>query len=307
VKNKIKTTALFTVDVEEWYQPAVIERYVPRSLWPSQPLRLNHNLSIITDLLDEYDVKATFFTLSSLPKQHHILLRNLADKGHEIASHGHSHRSFTTLGLKEIEEELDISKKILEDITGKSVVGFRAPNFSITDDTVDLLVQKGYQYDSSVFSVRFHPAYGKLKRYPIKNKPYLIHPDLMEYPLSVLSLGPVQVPWAGGAYFRHFPSALFMSGVKNLMQSGYYHFYIHPWEFDANHPVPAKMKSIDHLRHFRNISRNRQMVAKMFDRFPFGSIAQQIEQQSKVNGHNLLEIFPAANNHPTQTMHHVEK
>jgi polysaccharide deacetylase family protein (PEP-CTERM system associated) len=287
MKNKNITTALFTVDVEEWYQPAVIERYVPRNSWQSQPLRLNHNLSIITELLDEYNFKATFFTLSSLPKQHHALLRSLTDKGHEIASHGHSHRSFTTLSLKEIEEELVLSKKILEDITGKQVVGFRAPNFSITDDTVELLVQKGYQYDSSVFSVRFHPTYGKLKRFSIKNKPYLIHPNLMEYPLSVLSIGPLQIPWAGGAYFRHFPANLFISGVKSLLQSGYYHFYIHPWEFDASHPVPAKMKPIDHLRHFRNIPRNKLMVAKLFNRFPFGSIAQQMEQQEVVNGHNV--------------------
>lgn|GEM_PF-827227 len=269
--------AFFTIDVEEWYQPAVMERYYPRDRWSEQPLRLQEGLLILSDLLDEHGVKATFFCLSNLPKSHHSLLRSLSDMGHEIASHGHSHRSFTGLTTNEIREELMLSRNILQEITGKQVQGFRAPNFSITDETVDLLVETGYRYDSSLFKVRLHRGYGRLERYPVQSTPYMIHPELMEFPLSVLPWGPWQIPWAGGAYFRHFPRSLFLAGVKELVRSGYYHFYIHPWELDTTQPHPNGMRWIDRLRHFRNISRSSSMIGTMLTNHPFGSIAQHLE------------------------------
>jgi polysaccharide deacetylase family protein (PEP-CTERM system associated) len=269
--------AFFTVDVEEWYQPAVMERYVPRARWGNQPLRLQEGLHIISELLDKHEVKATFFCLSDLPKTHHALLRSLSDKGHEIASHGHTHRSFTGLTSKEIREELMLSRSILEDITGKQVQGFRAPNFSITDETVDLLVETGYRYDSSLFKVRLHRGYGRLDRYPVQPTPYMIHPELMEFPLSVLPWGFWQIPWAGGAYFRHFPRSIFLAGVQELVRSGYYHFYIHPWELDTTQPHPKHMRWIDRLRHFRNISRSGKMIESMLSKHSFSSIGQHLE------------------------------
>jgi polysaccharide deacetylase family protein (PEP-CTERM system associated) len=266
--------ALFTIDVEEWYQPAVMERYVPRNIWAKQPLRLQESLHLLTDALDAHGMHATLFCLSSLPREHDALIRNLAEKGHEIASHGHSHRSFSGLSKAEIKEELISSKKTLEDITGKAVTGFRAPNFSITDDTIELLIETGYQYDSSFFDVKWHPNYGKLQRHPKNNVPYRIHPELIEVPMTVLNWGPLRIPWSGGAYFRHFPSALFRSGVKHLIRDGYYHFYIHPWELDTKQPRPEQMNLINRMRHFRNISQSQDKLEQLLQSYQFRSIRE---------------------------------
>ncbi|MBV5336622.1 MAG: DUF3473 domain-containing protein, partial [Deltaproteobacteria bacterium] len=97
------------------------------------------------------------------------------------------------------------------------------------------------------------PNYGKLQRHPKNNVPYRIHPELIEVPMTVLNWGPLRIPWSGGAYFRHFPPALFRSGVKHLIKDGYYHFYIHPWELDTMQPRPEQMNAISRMRHFRNI------------------------------------------------------
>lgn len=274
----IAAKAIFSIDVEEWYHAAVIERYVPRSEWPTQVLRLGHNMGVLARLLEEQSYKATLFCLGSLPKEHHSLLRQWADLGHEIASHGMSHQKLNLLSRTALLAELRDSKKLLEDVTGQEVRGFRAPNFSITDVALECLEEAGYMYDSSVFDLKLHKNYGKLREHPTQLFPYRIRPNLLELPLSVLPLSGYKLPWSGGAYFRHFPPRFFARGAEFLVRQGYFHFYIHPWEVDHAHPQPKGMRKLDKIRHFRNIEKSEDRLKNLFKKVEFGSAAHFLDQ-----------------------------
>ena len=277
--------AIFSIDVEEWYHAAVIEKYVPRSQWAAQPLRLAHSMRILERLLEQQDYKATLFCLASLPKTHHALLRTWAEQGHEIASHGVSHTKLNVLSRVDLLAELRDSKRLLEDITGTEVRGFRAPNFSITDTALECLQEAGYQYDSSLFDLRIHKSYGKLEQHRVASTPYFIREGLMEFPLSVLPAAHFRLPWSGGAYFRHFPANIFLAGAQKLAKSGYFHFYIHPWEIDTAHPVPPGMRRVDRTRHFRNIEKTERRLYNMFKAIPFGTVSEYLQTHPQASWH----------------------
>jgi polysaccharide deacetylase family protein (PEP-CTERM system associated) len=270
--------AIFSIDVEEWYHAAVIERYVPRAEWTRQELRLGHNMGVLDGLLEAQSCKATLFCLGSLPKVHHALLRQWAERGHEVASHGMSHQKLNLLSRTALLAELRDSKKLLEDVTGQEVRGFRAPNFSITDVALECLQEAGYGYDSSVFDLKLHKNYGKLQQHVTMSRPYAIRPGLIELPLSVLPWAGFQLPWSGGAYFRHFPTNFFVRGAEFLAKSGYYHFYIHPWEVDCAHPQPKGMKKLDKIRHFRNIEKSEERLKLLLTKLEFDTAAQFMAQ-----------------------------
>lgn len=280
-----KQQAIFSIDVEEWYHAAVIEKYVPRAQWAEQPLRLAHSMGLLERLLAQHDCKATLFCLASLPKAHHPLLRHWAEQGHEIASHGVTHTKLNLLTPAALLAELRDSKRLLEDITGQQVQGFRAPNFSITDQALACLQEAGYSYDSSVFDLKMHKSYGKLEAHDVKPVPYQIRAGLMELPLSVLPAAQLRLPWSGGAYFRHFPANIFLKGAQKLAKSGYFHFYIHPWEIDTAHPVPTGMRGLDRTRHFRNIDKTEARLLKMLQAIRFGTAADYLLNSQQPSSH----------------------
>jgi polysaccharide deacetylase family protein (PEP-CTERM system associated) len=274
---QLKAFNFFTVDVEDWFQAGVMQRYLQNDSFLSKQHRLEVNMHVLLHTLDTYGYKGTFFCLGNLVEKYAELLNSLVARGHEVASHGMTHTNLTQLDTKSLEWELKESKRLLEETVNQPVVGFRAPNFSITDKAIDALVEAGYLYDSSVFPMTGRKGYGKLKQLPMLTEPYIFSNGLREYPLSTTKIGPWRLPIAGGAYFRHFPFLWMRSKIAKETALGYYHMYIHPWEIDRNHPVVENMGCIDYVRHYRNLGKMHTRVVELFNKQSFHSIKQHLE------------------------------
>src|SRR5690606_31040977 len=147
----------FTVDVEEYFQVSALEPYVSRSRWESMESRVVHATERVLVLLREHGSRGRFFVLGWIAERYPELVRRISEEGHEVASHGWGHERVTTLSPEEFRRSIRDSKRILEEITGREVLGYRAPSFSIVPGrewAMDLLIEEGYRYDSSLFPVR---------------------------------------------------------------------------------------------------------------------------------------------------------
>jgi polysaccharide deacetylase family protein (PEP-CTERM system associated) len=172
----------------------------------------------------------------------------------------------------EFEEDITDSKKILEDITGEAVIGYRAPCFSISSDNGwahDTILGAGYQYSSSSYPIQ-HDLYG-VPNAP--RTPYRLSNGLLEIPVSTWNFLNKQLPAGGGGYFRLLPYQLFKCSLrKSSEQLGVFNFYTHPWEFDPEQPkISASHKS--QFRHYVNQSTALSKFAKLCHDFEFDTIA----------------------------------
>ena len=153
---------VFSVDVEEYFQVSAFDGSIDRARWPEFPSRVAASVDWLLEVLERHQARGTFFVLGCLVAQHAPLVRRIHDAGHEIASHGWSHRKLTALSRSEFREEIRSSKDALEWVAGAPVVGFRAPSFSLVPGlewAFDILLEEGYRYDSSLFPIR-RPGYG---------------------------------------------------------------------------------------------------------------------------------------------------
>lgn len=238
----------FTVDVEEYFHATPLEPWVPPARWAGLERRCSRMVDDLIRVLDDHGAPATFFVLGWLAEREPAMVRAISDAGHEVASHGWSHRVVTQMTPEEFRGEARRSKQLLEDITGKPVVGFRAPSFSIVPGyewALDVLVEEGYLYDSSLFPIRVHPSYG----YPCERDPHeLVRPSgpLVELPPSTVRFAGTNLPAAGGAYLRFFPYRLIATALKHAEKRGAPGtFYVHPWELDRAAPelsIPWKVR-----------------------------------------------------------------
>ncbi|HEX2249092.1 MAG TPA: polysaccharide deacetylase family protein, partial [Gemmatimonadales bacterium] len=139
-------SAAMSVDVEDWFQVENLKPAIRRDSWDSQERRVERNTMRILEILSEHQAKATFFVLGWVAERHPGLIRRIAEQGHEVASHGYGHDLLYTLSQTEFRADVDRCKKILEDVAGQPVLGYRAPSFSITDWAVDILQEMGFEY-----------------------------------------------------------------------------------------------------------------------------------------------------------------
>jgi polysaccharide deacetylase family protein (PEP-CTERM system associated) len=265
----------FTVDVEEYFQVSAFDQVVSRDDWPRLPSRLEHNISALLAELDRAGAKGTFFTLGWVARHRPAIVREIHGAGHEIASHGFWHRRVNTITPAEFRDDVRASKQALEDLTGEPVRGYRAPSFSIVPGTewaFDVLLEEGFQYDSSLFPIR-RRGYG----YPgAPRSPHVIRRaagELSEFPLATTSLAGVMVPAAGGGYLRHFPLSVIQRAFRqSTARSVPATFYIHPWEMDPDQPR-MPVGPLTRLRHYGGLSRVRARVQALLAEFRFTSIA----------------------------------
>jgi polysaccharide deacetylase family protein (PEP-CTERM system associated) len=265
---------LFTVDVEDYFQVVAFERAVDRASWDRYPSRVVANTDRLLDLLERRGVRGTFFTLGWVGRRFPDLVRRIAARGHEVASHGHWHRRVTTLSAAEFREDIRESKAVLEDASGQACVGFRAPSFSIVPGlewVFDVLLEEGYRYDSSLFPIR-RPDYG----YPAAlETPCFIRRaagTLLEFPMATTRLAGLRLPAAGGGYLRQFPYGVIRRAFRVWGDRGVSAtFYIHPWEYDADQPrLPCGRLTA--LRHYRNLGRTWGLLERLLGEFRFTSI-----------------------------------
>ncbi len=256
--------------------------HVSRDAWPTLPSRVEASVDLILERLAGVGATGTFFVLGWIAERHPELVRRIGDAGHEIASHGQAHRRVTELTPAELRESVRRSRAVLEDAAGRPVVGYRAPSFSITPGmewALEILLEEGYRYDSSLFPVR-RRGYG----YPGgRREPHRLELSagtLHEVPPTTLRLGGAVLPAAGGAYFRLLPYGLVSAGLRQAERAGHPGtFYIHPWELDPGQPrlpVPPATR----VRHYGGVRGTERKLRKLLREFRFQSIATTLDAGS---------------------------
>jgi polysaccharide deacetylase family protein (PEP-CTERM system associated) len=272
----------FTVDVEEYFQVLALEPYIPRSHWDSFPRRLELGLRSLLDLLAEHDTLGTFFVLGWVADRAPNLVREIAERGHEVASHGSDHRQVTLMTREEFRESVRSTKSALEEITGQPVLGYRAPNFSIVrggEWALEILVEEGYRYDSSLFPGRRKGSgYDDGERDPHELK--LAAGTLHEIPPATLEFANSIIPAGGGAYFRHLPYGFVRSALLAAERRGVPGtFYIHPWELDPDQPrISAPFLTT--LRHYGGLARTAPRLDRLLSAFRFQRISTTLGMQA---------------------------
>jgi polysaccharide deacetylase family protein (PEP-CTERM system associated) len=260
-----------TIDVEDYFQVSAFAPHVARTEWNTRECRVERNVERILELLDRHSTKATFFTLGWVAERYPHLIRQIAENGHEVASHGYGHERASDLTEKAFFTDVDLAKAILEDLCGVEVKGYRAPSFSIGARNLwafDCLAKAGYRYSSSVYPIQ-HDHYG------MPDSPrfaYQVRPGLTEIPVTTLRLFGRNLPSSGGGYFRLMPYALsrwMLNRVNSTdNQSGV--FYFHPWEIDVEQPRIEGISSKTRFRHYVNISRMEGRLNQLLRDFNWG-------------------------------------
>jgi polysaccharide deacetylase family protein (PEP-CTERM system associated) len=269
-----------TVDVEEHFQVSNFDGIVDRQTWASMQSRVEDNTERLLDLFDETGVRATFFVLGWVAEQRPGLVRRIADRGHEIASHGYSHRLVYSQDPSEFQNETALSRQLLQDASGQPVHGYRAASFSITKDSpwaLDILVETGFTYDSSLFPVR-HPRYG------VPGAAREIHllrtpggGTLIEVPPSTLAFGKVVLPVAGGGYLRLYPTAMtrFAIDYLNRREGAPAVVYVHPWEVDPDQPR-FRTSWVTRIRHYHGLSQTARKLTTLMAHHRFATVSEVI-------------------------------
>lgn len=263
----------FTVDVEDYFQVQAFASVVDRSRWGDFTPRVEANTQRLLDLLRERGIRGTFFVLGWVAERFPGLVRSIAEAGHEVASHGMSHRLIYEQTPEVFREETRRAKGLLESHVQRPVHGYRAATYSITARSLwalDIIAEEGFRYDSSIFPMH-HDNYG-IPDAP--TEPYTLTTpsgaQLAEFPISVLRWHGLTIPVAGGGYFRLFPYALTRWALRRINEErGPFVFYLHPWEVDADQPRVAGASLKSRFRHYQNIARCESRLHHLFDDFAF--------------------------------------
>lgn len=244
-----------SVDVEEHFQVSAFEQHVDSKDWARIPSRVTSNVERILAMFEAANVTATFFTLGWIAERFPHLIRLIADGGHEIASHGFRHIRVTRQQPEEFRADVADTKKLLEDIIGKPVTGYRAASYSIVRSNLwalDVLQEVGYLYSSSIYPIR-HDLYGlpEAPRFAFRLKPGA----LLEIPITTVELLGRNLPCGGGGYFRLFPYALSRWAMRlvNRVDQQSAIFYFHPWEIDPDQPRVGGIGLKTRFRHYLNL------------------------------------------------------
>ena len=242
-----------TIDLEDYYHVSAFRDSVAQQQWNSQQSRVERNTDLLLDWLDEVGCKATFFTLGCVAEQHPHVVRRVADRGHEIACHSLQHRIVYEMSPGEFREDSRCAKELLENVTGSPVRGYRAPSFSITQDSIwalTILAELGFAYDSSIFPVE-HANYGMPKA---SRTPFRVETpagSIVEFPMTTLEFAGHRSPFGGGAYLRFLPYWYTRWGIRylNARENHPVCVYVHPWELDPEQPrMSGRLTS--RLRHY---------------------------------------------------------
>lgn len=280
-----------SIDVEDYFHVTGFESSVSRQDWDHFPSRVVDSTRRVLALLDRHGTRATFFVVGWIAKKFPLLIKEIDAAGHELGSHSYWHRLVYNLTPDEFRDDLRRSKHLLEDIIGRSVESFRAPTFSITDRSLwalDILVEEGIRFDSSIFPTR-HDRYG------IPDAERTIHPIetsagvIWEFPLPVAKFSGLTLPASGGGYFRIYPYWLSKKLIGRINRAGHpVMFYFHPWEIDPGQPIVPGVGYVARKRHRINLASTAARLERLLQDFRFSSMSDVIE--SRYVGQNIDRI-----------------
>lgn len=256
LRSTSKYFGAMTVDVEDYFQVAAFARKVRRQEWDSYPCRVERNVDRILSMFAEADVGATFFTLGWIAERYPHVVRQIADAGHEVASHGYEHIKIHDQSPEAFRRDIRRTKAILEDISGQRIRGYRAASFSIDQRSLwafDILAEEGHDYSSSVYPIR-HDHYGMPDASRFAFRPSDRH-GLLEIPVSTLRLLSHNVPSGGGGYFRLLPYGFSRWALRRIGRKDRRPvvFYFHPWEIDPDQPRLEGVPLRSRFRHYVNL------------------------------------------------------
>jgi len=264
-----------SVDVEDYFQVSAFDGVVSRGNWDQYESRVVANTRRLLDLLDRTKTTSTFFILGWVAERHASLVREIVAQGHEVASHGYNHQLAYLLTPQQFREDVRSAKATLEAVAGRPVLGYRAPSYSIVSSNLwalDVLIEEGYVYDASIFPIR-HDRYG------IPDATRHIHElkrptgTLLEFPVSTVRMGNINLPVTGGGYFRLLPYQWTTWGIRRVNNEGQpAMFYVHPWEIDPDQPR-MDVGRLTRVRHYGGLSSTEQRLAKLLQQFRFASVS----------------------------------
>jgi polysaccharide deacetylase family protein (PEP-CTERM system associated) len=261
-----------TVDVEEYFQVAAFEDRIRRDAWERYPARAALNTGRVLDAFAEHGVHATFFMLGWVAEREPALVRRIVDEGHELASHGYDHRRATMLDRAAFVADVTRTKKMLEDLSGRPVRGYRAPSYSIGTRNLwalEALREAGYAYSSSIYPIR-HDLYGwpSAPRFAFR-----LHRDaILELPVTTVEVAGAKLPAGGGGYFRLLPYGMYAWALRRVnardRQPGI--FYFHPWELDPGQPRIDGASLRSRFRHYVNLDVMEGRLRRLLRDFRWG-------------------------------------
>jgi peptidoglycan-N-acetylglucosamine deacetylase len=270
-----------TIDLEDWYHPELVRRHVH-----DFTAQTSESANRILELLDKYNVKATFFVVGEVAEKNPELIRKIREKGHEIGFQGMSHVPLWQMDAEKFDSELKLFSKLISKISGNTeIIGFRAPTYSLDNSTnyaLGCLVDNGYKYDSSIFPVKT-PLYG-LPHAPTR----LYKPDpnnltlennqtkIIEFPLTVYNFWKLKIPIGGGFYFRVIPYRVLKRLLKKINEKSPFVISIHPWETYHGTPRLPKIGFKAYIITYYGINNCLGKFEKLLGDFEFEPMRQVI-------------------------------
>lgn len=272
---KTEQINILTFDIEEWYH---FDTFSTEDQWLNYPPRINEYLPRILDLLDQHQTKATFFCLGWIARTYPEILKQIQSRGHELACHSDKHFFVREMTPESFDQDLKQSLDSIENAIGEKVKAFRAPAFSISEDSTwafEILAKNGIEIDCSIFpstrSFGGFPSFGKAEPTLIKYKDHLIK----ELPISTASFLGKQVVFGGGGYFRLFPYWL----IKKLMnQLDYNMTYLHMRDFDHGQPRFNHLSAARTFKSYYGIKGAYPKFEKMLADFRWLNLSQAVEK-----------------------------
>jgi len=267
-----------SVDVEDYFQVSALAPHIERQHWDTMECRVERNIERLLELFDAHGTKATFFTLGWIAERYPATVRIIVGRGHELASHGQSHRRASEQSRAEFRSDVEGARKKLEDIAGVVVQGYRAPSFSIGRANLwafDCLAEAGYLYSSSVYPVR-HDHYGipDAPRFAFRTKN-----GLLELPITTTRVFARNLPAGGGGFFRLLPYRASRWAIErvNRVDRQPAIFYFHPWEIDPEQPRIHGVSVKTRFRHYLNLDRTEARLNRLLADFRWDRIDRVFE------------------------------
>ena len=282
--TRLSQKHILSVDVEDYFQVEAFADQVSRETWDQYPSRVAANCRRLLDLFERYQATATFFVLGWVAERFPALVREIHDRGHELACHSFWHRRVYRLTPEEFRQDTLAARRAIEQAAGVRVQGYRAPTWSITSQSLwalEILAEEGFRYDSSIYPIH-HDLYGVPggERYPY------IHrcpggATLWEFPPTTARLGHANIPAAGGGYLRLFPLFFTNWVFRQYEQNGKpLVVYLHPWEIDPEQPrMAAGLRS--RFRHYTNLHRTHERLEKLLQNYAFESFRDHLGRHAE--------------------------
>jgi len=277
-------TNAMSVDVEDYFQVAAFERVIDRDSWDGRECRVDANVDYLLGVFAEHGIRATFFMLGWVAERYPVMLRRILREGHELASHGYEHRRVTTQDRAEFAADCGSTRKLLEDIGGERVRGYRAASYSINAGNLwalDVLQEAGYEYSSSIYPIK-HDLYGMpdAPRFAFHLRPG----SILEIPVTTVRMFGRNWPCGGGGFFRLLPYRVSRALIERVNRRDREPaiFYFHPWEIDPGQPRVAGASARSRFRHYLNLDRTRRRLQLLLQDFSWGRMDEVFIAQGKL-------------------------